>query len=588
MTNMPQTSDDIEHLIDDNKLHYIPALKIVSIVFAVICTAFVPINIMQNEPEIAVLNGIIAIVMYFSFFTVIKFETIKVAGPSVFTMLTILSIAYFITGGHEGFGITWILLIPILAAYCLRLKLTIIYQAFMLLIMVLALHSPLQEYCYPFSEAVRVRFPVIFLAEAAVAILLKINMTKSELYKDQLIRQNINYKKKAEAANKAKSDFLANMSHEIRTPINAILGNDELILRESTEKDILDYAKNIKNSSKSLLALINDILDFSKIESGKQSIIPVEYKPDTLFNDSYNLVSMRAAEKNLAFTVDIDDRIPSILFGDEIRIRQICANLLTNAVKYTKSGSILFKTYAERTKQDWINLVIEVKDSGIGISKENQEHIFDSFLRVDEKKNKNIEGTGLGLVITKQLVMLMQGRIDVDSTLGKGSTFCVRIPQRVISQDPIGKKNFETVQSEPAYKEQFHAPQGKVLVVDDVAMNLKVFTGLLKRTQIQIDTALSGMECIKLVAKNKYNIIFLDHMMPEMDGIETFDTMRIMTNSLNKDTPVIMLTANAIEGAKAEYLSAGFADYLSKPIHSDQLEQMILKYLPKELILKQN
>lgn len=585
---MPQTSDDIEHLIDDNKLHYIPALKIVSIVFAVICTAFVPINIMQNEPEIAVLNGIIAIVMYFSFFTVIKFETIKVAGPSVFTMLTILSIAYFITGGHEGFGITWILLIPILAAYCLRLKLTIIYQAFMLLIMVLALHSPLQEYCYPFSEAVRVRFPVIFLAEAAVAILLKINMTKSELYKDQLIRQNINYKKKAEAANKAKSDFLANMSHEIRTPINAILGNDELILRESTEKDILDYAKNIKNSSKSLLALINDILDFSKIESGKQSIIPVEYKPDTLFNDSYNLVSMRAAEKNLAFTVDIDDRIPSILFGDEIRIRQICANLLTNAVKYTKSGSILFKTYAERTKQDWINLVIEVKDSGIGISKENQEHIFDSFLRVDEKKNKNIEGTGLGLVITKQLVMLMQGRIDVDSTLGKGSTFCVRIPQRVISQDPIGKKNFETVQSEPAYKEQFHAPQGKVLVVDDVAMNLKVFTGLLKRTQIQIDTALSGMECIKLVAKNKYNIIFLDHMMPEMDGIETFDTMRIMTNSLNKDTPVIMLTANAIEGAKAEYLSAGFADYLSKPIHSDQLEQMILKYLPKELILKQN
>lgn len=588
MTNMPQTSDDIEHLIDDNKLHYIPALKIVSIVFAVICTAFVPINIMQNEPEIAVLNGIIAIVMYFSFFTIIKFETIKVAGPSVFTMLTILSIAYFITGGHEGFGITWILLIPILAAYCLRLKSTIIYQAFMLLIMVLALHCPLQEYCYPFSEAVRVRFPVIFLAEAAVAILLKINMTKSELYKDQLIRQNINYKKKAEAANKAKSDFLANMSHEIRTPINAILGNDELILRESTEKDILDYAKNIKNSSKSLLALINDILDFSKIESGKQSIIPVEYKPDTLFNDSYNLVSMRAAEKNLAFTVDIDDRIPSILFGDEIRIRQICANLLTNAVKYTKSGSILFKTYAERTKQDWINLVIEVKDSGIGISKENQEHIFDSFLRVDEKKNKNIEGTGLGLVITKQLVMLMQGRIDVDSTLGKGSTFCVRIPQRVISQDPIGKKNFETVQSEPAYKEQFHAPQGKVLVVDDVAMNLKVFTGLLKRTQIQIDTALSGMECIKLVAKNKYNIIFLDHMMPEMDGIETFDTMRIMTNSLNKDTPVIMLTANAIEGAKAEYLSAGFADYLSKPIHSDQLEQMILKYLPKELILKQN
>ncbi len=581
---MQSVPEDINHLIDDNKLHYIPALKIVSIVFAVICTAFVPINILQREPEIAVLNGVIAIFMYVSFFSVVKFGTLKVAVPTVFTMLTVLSIVYVVTGGHEGFGITWILLIPILTVYCLRLKPTIIYQAFMLLLIVLAIHSPLQQFCYPFSDAVRVRFPIIFLAEAAVAILLKINMTKSELYKDRLIHQNINYKLKAEAANRAKSDFLANMSHEIRTPINAILGNDELILRESQEKDVLDYAKNIKNSSKSLLALINDILDFSKIESGKQDIIPADYKPATLFSDCYNLVAMRATEKNLMFTAEIDSQIPSVLLGDEVRIRQICANLLTNAVKYTKSGFIHFRAKAERTSQDQVNLMIEVQDSGMGISKENLEHIFDSFLRVDEKKNKNIEGTGLGLAITKQLVKLMQGQISVESALGKGTSFRVSLPQKIISQEPIGAYRVGEVQSEPQYKEGFHAPNGKVLVVDDVAMNLKVFVGLLKRTQIKIDTAGSGAECLKLIEKNKYNIIFLDHMMPEMDGIETFATMRTMDNNMNRTTPVIMLTANAIEGAKAEYLSAGFADYLSKPIHSDQLEQMIVKYLPKELI----
>lgn len=397
-------------------------------------------------------------------------------------------------------------------------------------------------------------------------------------------------KYEAQLANEAKSGFLANMSHEIRTPINAVLGMDAMILRENTQPGIQEYALDIQSAGQGLLSLVNDILDFSKIESGKMEITPVEYELYSIINDSYNMVAMRAKEKNLKLHIQNDASIPEKLYGDEVRIRQIIVNLLTNAVKYTQEGAVIVWFGWEKIDEEQMLLKISVQDTGIGIHKEDIGRLFDSFERMDEKKNRNIEGTGLGLSITKCLVELMKGNITVESEYGKGSVFSVELPQRIVSSDSLGnfsEKYMSTVNSSKSYHESFHAPKTRILVVDDVAMNLKVMVGLLKNTKMQIDTAQSGMECLELVREREYHIIFLDHMMPQMDGIEVLHRMQEMPDNKNRNTPVVMLTANAIVGAKEEYLQMGFKDYLSKPIQEVKLEEMILKYLPSELVIKQ-
>ena len=396
--------------------------------------------------------------------------------------------------------------------------------------------------------------------------------------------------KNLEAANEAKSDFLARMSHEIRTPINAVIGMDEMILRESNERDILDYATNIENASHTLLSLINDILDFSKIESGLMKVIPETYEIYSLIDYCYSLLKVRAGDKGLKLNLEYDKNLPSGLLGDELRIRQIITNLLTNAVKYTDTGSITFRVSKRQKGEKLIDLIICVEDTGRGISEEGIGAIFDSFQRADEKKNRNIEGTGLGLAITKQLVDLMGGSIRVHSRLGEGSEFTVTIPQEIMSDEPLGnlddKLNGKKTTGEN-YKEIFKAPKARILIVDDVAVNHKVIKLLLKTTEIQINTANSGQQCLEMYEKDHYDLILLDHMMPEMDGIETLNRM-IGSDRYNKErTPVIALTANAIQGAEKEYIDAGFTDYLTKPVQGTDLERMILKYLPPELVEKQ-
>ena len=390
-------------------------------------------------------------------------------------------------------------------------------------------------------------------------------------------------------ANQAKSDFLANMSHEIRTPINAVLGMDEMILREAKDKDIIDHAKKIQSAGKALLGQVNDILDFSKIEAGKMELLLNPFQLSSLLNDCYNLILGRAADKDLAIIIENDPELPMEYLGDETRIRQIIVNFLTNGVKYTKEGSVTLSVTGIRGEDDThMSLAFSVKDTGIGIKEENMQKLFDSFQRVDENNNRNIEGTGLGLAITRNLIQLMNGTVDVKSEYGKGSEFIATIPLEITNSTPIGNfaEQYKLMEEQEGdyYTESFRAPEAKLLVVDDMQLNLDVFVGLLKPTQVQIDTCLNGMDALEACMYTKYDVIFMDHMMPKMDGIETMKRLKTLDGNENADTPVVVLTANAVVGVREEYLNAGFSDYLSKPIVGTDLEKMIVKYLPPEKV----
>ena len=390
----------------------------------------------------------------------------------------------------------------------------------------------------------------------------------------------------AMAANNAKSNFLANMSHEIRTPINTILGMDELILREAHNINVIEYAQNIKNEGKTLMSLINDLLDFSKIESGKMELTETEYSLSSLLHDVVAMFSLKAEEKGLEFRVETEEDIPSVLCGDEIRIKQILGNLLSNAIKYTERGEVsMFVEWSSKDAKTAL-LTIAVKDSGIGIREEDLDDIFDKFKRFDAERNSKIEGTGLGMNITAQLLELMNGEIFVKSKYGIGSEFRIRIPQTIVDATPMGSySHTKQMQVKSRRRETFTAPKAKLLVVDDNLMNRVVVKGLLKQTLLQIEEAANGEECLKKTMDTHYDIILMDHMMPGMDGVETLHRLREQ-DGVNRDTTVIVLTANAVVGVKDFYLGEGFNDYLSKPISGSLLEEMLLKYLPEELVIK--
>ena len=381
-------------------------------------------------------------------------------------------------------------------------------------------------------------------------------------------------------ASESKAKFLANMSHEIRTPINVVIGMNEMILRENKEPVIGEYANNIKNASRMLLSLINDVLDFSKIEAGKLELVPNEYTTTSLITDVLLGAEVRAKQKQLQIIKHIDESLPSVLYGDDIRIKQVLNNLLSNAVKYTEKGSVTFS--AERLDtEDRFCLRFTVKDTGIGIKKEDMDKLFDSFERLELSKNRYIQGTGLGLNIAKQLAAAMGGTIDVQSEYGQGTCFTVVIPQQIVDNTPMNEKTEVSSVSETAIEEkkQFYAPDAKILVVDDNKMNLKVIQALLKRSGVQLDLANGGEECLQITKNKKYDLILMDHMMPEPDGIQTLHMLREDKDNINADTKVIVLTANALEGTREEYLKEGFEDYLSKPVQVDKLESVLAKYI---------
>ena len=395
----------------------------------------------------------------------------------------------------------------------------------------------------------------------------------------------------AEETAKAKGDFLANMSHEIRTPINAMLGLNEMILREAEDETILDYSESIKAAGSTLLGLINDVLDFSKIESGKIDILPVDYDLSSVLGDLVNMISTRADQKGLELKTDFDPNTPKMLNGDEIRIKQVITNLLTNAVKYTEKGSVTFKVGYERSQkeQDVVFLSVSVEDTGIGIREEDMDRLFGEFERIEESRNRYVEGTGLGMSITKSLLDMMGSSLEVKSRYGEGSSFSFILKQKVVSPSPLGDyaaSYREHLMKHQKYKEAFTAPDAQILVVDDNLMNLTVFKGLVKKTLIKVDTAEDGNRALALTKDKKYDIIFLDHMMPGKDGIETLKEVKVQAEGKNAETPEVCLTANAISGSREIYTAAGFDEYLTKPIDAERLEELLLSFLPEEKITK--
>ncbi len=386
------------------------------------------------------------------------------------------------------------------------------------------------------------------------------------------------------AASQSKAQFLANMSHEIRTPINTVIGMNEMILRENKDETIEEYAYNIKSASRMLLGLINDVLDFSKIEAGKLRLVNNDYYLANMLNDVILGIEVRVKQKNLELKLDIDEKLPSVLLGDEIRIKQILNNLLSNAIKYTEKGSVTLRAKGAYS-EDGFGLILEVEDTGVGIKKADMDRLFDSFERLELEKNRYIEGTGLGLNITKELVSIMNGRISVRSEYGSGSCFTVTIPQQIVNAEAMGQleQKRRHSQEDIASKEKYLCiPDSRILVVDDTKMNLVVIKALLKRNQAQLDTASGGNECLEKTKEQKYDLILMDHMMPEPDGVQTMHMIRADGENLNRETPIVVLTANAIEGMKEQYLKDGFSDYLAKPVEAEDLENILSKFLAVE------
>ena len=445
----------------------------------------------------------------------------------------------------------------------------------------------------------------LFLAAFAVAIIFVVNFSQKVAENNELRE----LRKIADHSNAAKSEFLANMSHEIRTPINAVLGMNKMILRESTRAretapetpedaravfgDICNYAGNIDRAGNNLLSIINDILDFSKIEAGKLDIVETDYKLSSLLNDVSNMIAFRAREKELDFRVDVDSGLPDGLHGDEVRVRQIMTNILSNAVKYTNEGGVVLTVRrGDETPPEQggtLRLVIAVQDTGIGIRQEDIDKLFRKFERVDLRKNSTVEGTGLGLAITGSLLEMMDGTIGVESVYGEGSTFTVTLPQTIVSTEPVGdfqEKFRKSMEETRGYRESFRAPEAHILIVDDTRMNLTVAVHLLRATEIKIDTASGGADAIALCRETRYDLILMDQRMPEMDGTEAMRRIRAQSGGANRETPFICLTADAVSGARERYLAEGFTDYLTKPIDDRALERMLIQHLPADKVLR--
>ena len=558
-------------------------------IVAFICGIMTIMNAIQRKGFVTITTLVICVA------GVIVFISARVLKNRVFAILTFLVIFvviftyYAISGVNDGFAILWSLLVPLAFCYFANVKYGVILSIYYELLFVILFYTPIRGAYMQgrYTETFMNRFPVLYFCGVLVNSIAMIQYHISTLKQIEYEKKLKEAADKAILADRAKSQFLAQMSHEIRTPINAVLGMNEMILHESKDPEILEYADNIGIASNTLLALINSILDFSKIEDGKMELVEAEYDTVQMINGLVISVETRAVAKGLEFKLDLDESLPSRLYGDDVRVSQVIMNLLTNAVKYTDSGHITLSVKRGRTDSQETELLVAVTDTGIGIHEEDMKRLFVSFERLEETKNRHIEGTGLGMSIVMKLLDLMGSSLEVKSEYGKGSCFSFVLRQRIADPTPVG--NWQERFGEKAFEHKkdklICAPSAKILVVDDNEMNLKVAKGLLKLCGISPDTVMSGEETIERMKEKHYDIVLLDHMMPGMDGIETLLTLKRM-ELIPENTTVIAMTANAVVGAREAYISAGFADYISKPVEIGQLTEKLTAYLPAEAYVK--
>ena len=493
---------------------------------------------------------------------------------------------YVLGGGANSGTASWFVVIILFAAAIFPRRLFFVHAAiatvvFAILSAYTAIHP---EVVVPLNDPILINVDTFFAAMVSgwlVGILVRY---QSAIFERENAYAN-EQKEEIQALSDAQSRFFSSMSHEIRTPLNTIIGLNEMTLRDQQiTPEIAENATNIQNASRMLLSLINDILDLSKIESGRMELAEAQYETSRMLSDVVNLLWTRAKDKNLNFEVHVGENVPSMLYGDEMRLKQVIINVLTNAIKYTEEGSVTLTIDGEAHGLNDFLLRIDVDDTGIGIRKEALPYLFDSFKRVDTVRNKNVEGTGLGLAISKQLIELMGGTITVDSIFTKGSHFRIEVKQRIVDKHPMHYSTLSERVPTASYNTIFEAPEARVLIVDDNDMNRMVSRKLLRGTRVQADVAASGSECLEKTAATHYDVIFMDHEMPEMDGIETMRAVREQAGGLCKSTPMIALTANAGSDMNAFYIKQGFQAYLAKPIHGSLLEATLLQFLPPELI----
>ncbi|MCR4896472.1 MAG: DegV family EDD domain-containing protein [Lachnospiraceae bacterium] len=557
----------------------------VGVIFAFIGDLIVKEN--PVESALLVLVGILVPSVSFTclYLNKVRFASIFLVTSVIFVVLPVL---FFYGGALQGGGILWVIFAYIYVGLAIsgsaRRILLATNTVVTLVLYYLSYahpewvtkHTPEVAYVDSFISMVLVGFVCFFMT-----------WVQNRLMQEEKERAE-KEAERAEALTRSQNRFFSSMSHEIRTPINSILGLNELILRDqNASDDILKEAAGIQGAGKMLLALINDILDFSKMEAGSMDIVPVDYHPGELISEVVNMVWLKAEEKGLRFRISIDPNVPSVLYGDEVRLKQVIVNILNNAVKYTNEGSVDLHIESENLDDKTAVLTISVTDTGMGIKKEALPFLFDAFKRVDEEKNRHIEGTGLGLSIVKQLVELMGGNITVNSVYGEGSTFTVTVKQGISDMTAIGELSIHSAQQARAgaYESRFKAPDARILIVDDNEMNLEVERRLLLDTDAVIDTAMSGKEALELTVNRRYDVILMDHLMPGMDGIDCLERIRHQAGGMNRITPVVVLTANAGSENRSLYTRSGFDGYLVKPVSGEALEDTLMKYIAREKLV---